>query len=146
MMLDEQRSPEQVSKWLDERKSRIGPKPLRSHRAHILATARAKTSLANYEAKADAGIARVVADVTLVDEVASYAIAVVKAQHAIMTGSEHRTLADVQLYNGCLKQAVECVMARHELLNGKKVEVNAVVSGGLAGLFAELERRGDVEA
>jgi hypothetical protein len=52
---------------------------------------------------------------------------------------EKKTLAEVTLFTGALREAREASIARHEMLNGKQVNVDAHLSGGLAGLFAQLE-------
>jgi len=88
---------------------------------------------------------RIVDDADTLAEVSEIGLTVARALRDRMSDPyEKRSLADVTLFNGALREAREAASARHEVLNGKKVNVDARLSGGLAGLFAELDRK-DIE-
>jgi hypothetical protein len=88
------------------------------------------------------------------DDIASNAMAVARVLRTELTAFDTdangkpqwrgATLAMANLFTGSLKTAADAIVAREELLGGGKkvkLDVDARVSGGLAGLFAELEKR-----
>lgn len=78
-------------------------------------------------------VEKVVADVNLLDDLASTAVHVVRNMAPQAAGGT-LDMPSVILFNGCMKEAREAVKSRHELLEGKKVNVDDL--GGLAELLA----------
>lgn len=81
----------------------------------------------------EAAVERVVADATLLDEIASISIHVARQLVSIMANP---TQAQAAAFGDALRHARGAVTDRHELLHGKKVQVEG--DGGNAAALAEL--------
>lgn len=128
--------------WLGELGERVSTASLSRHNSrHLAVTDEARRLLEERRAPIEAAAKAIVDDADTLAEVAAIGLEVARALKWKMTDPEvKRSLPDVQLFTGALREAREAASARHEVLNGKKVNVDAHVSGGLAGLFAELEK------
>jgi hypothetical protein len=113
----------------------------RHHSRHLAVTEEAKRILEERRGPIREAARAIVDDADTLAEVASIGLEVARALKWKMSDPDaKRSLPDVQLFTGALREAREAAAARHDVLNGKKVSVDANVSGGLAGLFAELEK------
>lgn len=118
-----------VAEWLATAHSeRITFQALANHHTEHL-DVRAE-ALAQVEASTpvfQAAVAKVVADASVLDEVAGAALRVVRGLVETMASSSAKpSMATVVLFNGALSNARAAVTDRHELLHGKKLEVTSV--------------------
>jgi len=116
-----------VSAWLAAQGEEVAHVSLGRHLAEHLAVldaAKARLVHAGVAAAApvfEAAVAKVVADVGLLDEIASLAM-----HHArSFADRAPEGLPEVTLFTGALREARAAVKTKHELLHGKKLNVDA---------------------
>lgn len=118
-----------VSSWLESTHGeRIPFQSLLNHKSAHLDVREAAAAIAEQAAPVfQAAVAGVIADVKVLDEVASIAIRTARALEPIVSsGKVSQPVATA--FVGALAQARGSVADRHELLHGKKVEVSGVGS------------------
>lgn len=123
-----------VSEWLDaEHGETISHAALANHKlAHLAVVEAAKAKLAAAPPPSPAftaAVEKVVADVTLLDEVAGIAMRTVRA----FDGNPPADMPGAVVFTGVLREVRQIVVARHEILHGKKVNLDAT---GLAEFLA----------
>lgn len=133
-----------VSEWLlATHGERIPHQGLLNHKSEHL-DVRAEAA-ARVEAAAPAfeeAVEKIVADATVLDEVAGAALKVVRGLIGRMSDPKSKpSMADVVLFNGSLSNARSAVTDRHELLHGKKLEVTGVGSAQTQDDISDLHRR-----
>jgi len=98
----------------------------------VEAEAKAKDSAPAFSAEVE----RIVADVGVLDEIASISMHVARRLTSVV--ADDPTQAQAAAFGDALKHARGAVTDRHELLHGKKLNVEAS-GAGLAGLLADLD-------
>ena len=108
-----------VSEWLKrthgEAISDVGLAAHKRNHIPVVQDARAKIA-AEAQAALDAGVAKIVADVALLDEIASHAMAAVKLLAPAMG---RPTMSQAAAFTGALREAREAVRQRDEMLRDR---------------------------
>jgi hypothetical protein len=131
-----------VAAWLSSIGEPTGKSSVASHKASHLAVLQearervAKASKAAAEPVFEEAVQKVVAEVGLLDEMASIGAGVVRSlQDEAKAGN--LTMPQVALFNGCMKETREAVKTKHELLEGQKVTLEGGLAEFLAAGFGE---------
>lgn len=115
-----------VSQWLlDTHGEKIPHQALLNHRSeHLNARAEAAAIVEAATPVFAAAVATIIADVGVLNEVATASLEVVRGLLPRMKDPKYSpSMATVVLFNGALSNARASVTDRHELLHGKKLEV-----------------------
>lgn len=114
-----------VSEWLATQGEQVSHKSLLSHRTeHLDARAEAAARVAASEPVFEAVVTKIVADASVLDEVAGIALRTAKAlEKTVSDPEQHPSMAVVVAFNGALSNARAAAVQRHELLHGSTVEV-----------------------
>ncbi len=128
-----------VAGWLTEAGEVLSASAVARHaRNHVRAPAA--------EVAVSAAAEKIADDAAALEELAVRSMRLVRTlSDRVIAGGRSVTTAEATAFVAACRTALSAVVARAELLTGKKVKVEATLGGGLAGLYAELERR-DAEA
>lgn len=115
-----------VAEWLSSAGEKLSYVALANHKAsHLDVPAEAAKIVEAASPAFDAAVRKVVADVAVLDEVASIGLRVARAlEPAVSSGKITQPVATA--FGAALSNARAAVTERHELLYGKKVEVTGV--------------------
>lgn len=119
-----------VSAWLAQAHGeQIPHQGLLNHRTeHCDARAAAASRVEATAPVFEAAVERIVADASVLDEVAAIALRTARALEPVVGGKDARpSMATVVAFNGALSNARAAVTDRHEMLHGKRVEVTGQV-------------------
>lgn len=115
-----------VSEWLaSERDERIPHQGLLNHRnEHLDARTEAAARVAAAAPVFEAAVEKIVADASVLDDVAGIALRTARALEAVVSGADSKpSMAQVVAFNGALSNARQAAVQKNELLHGTKVDV-----------------------
>lgn len=114
-----------VAAWLATLGERFTHQALTNHRAeHLDARAEAAARVAAATPVYEAAVAKIVADASVLDEVAGIALRTARALEPVVSDPAQKpSMALVVAFTGALSNARAAVTDRHEMLHGKKVEL-----------------------
>lgn len=148
-----------VSSWLsDTHGERIPFQALANHKGEHLQVFDAAAAIVEAAAPVfEAAVAKIVADASVLNEVAEHSLTVVRGLAPLMKDPNAKvSMATAVVFNGALSNARAAVMDRHELLHGKKLQVSSTGESGdtdpeamharLAALALEAAREPDASA
>lgn len=148
-----------VSAWLDDSHGeRIPHQGLLNHKGEHLQVLDAAAAIVEAATPVfEAAVAKIVADASVLNEVAEHSLTVVRGLAQTMKDPNAKvSMAAAVVFNGALSNARAAVMDRHELLHGKKLQVSSTGESGatdpeamharLAALASEAAREPDASA
>lgn len=126
-----------VAEWLErEHAVRVGHVGLANHKgSHLNVVAEAKARIEQAAPVFEEGVERILADVSLLDEIASVGIRVARKLESAMNAP---TTAQAAAFGHALKEARGAVVDKHELLHGKKLNVEGYVDS--ESLHADIQK------
>jgi hypothetical protein len=138
-----------VSAWLASAGETISHVGLTRHKAsHLNVVEEAKARIAEATPVFEEGVQRVVAEASLLDEIASVGMRVARGLEKAVTAGP--SMAQATAFGMALREARTAVVAKHELLHGKKLNVEGFPDPGADALAAKLaalvgEARGEAD-
>lgn len=148
-----------VSSWLaDTHGERIPFQAIANHKGEHLAVLPVAAAIVEAATPVfEAAVAKIVADASVLNEVAEHSLTVVRGLAKTMQDPNAKvSMATAVVFNGALSNARAAVMDRHELLHGKKLQVSSTGDSGetdpeamharLAALALETAREPDASA